>query len=191
MTISGLHWRPAGWCCVELHFRTVLGDEFGPSSLRNSILKTNTERNSTQHKIDNFQKGEEYAIFIYYSGFHKIVRVLATFFAPKGHFASAIKQMRFFFSACTSEYESSFLSFPTGIRKNSRLLMFAAAILRSCDERSVGRNYFSGVCNERKICEKFSEDPTIRREKSEATRLSRFSVPDLAVANPVFTVQSG
>ena len=108
-----------------------------------------------------------------------------------GHFVSAIKQMRFFFSACTSEYESSFRSFPIRITKNSRLLMFAAAILRSCDDRSVDRNYFSGVCNERKILEKFSEEPTIRREKSEATRLSRFSVPDLAVANPVFTVQSG
>ena len=104
---------------------------------------------------------------------------------------SAIKQMRFFFSACTSEYESSFRSFPIRITKNSRLLMFAAAILRSCDDRSVDRNYFSGICNEGKIIEKFSEEPTIRREKSEATRLSRFSVPDLAVANPVFTVQSG
>ena len=97
----------------------------------------------------------------------------------------------FFFSAYTAEYESSFLSFSIGIRKNSRLLIFAAAILRSCDDRSVDRNYFSGVGNERKIIEKFSEDPTIRREKSEATRLSRFSVPDLAVTNPVFTVQSG
>ena len=94
--------------------------------------------------------------------------------------------MRFFFSACTSEYESSFLSFPIRITKNSRLLMFAAAILRSCDDRSVDRNYFSRVCNERKIIEKFSEEPTIRREKSEATRLSRFSVPDLAVAKPRF-----
>ena len=113
------------------------------------------------------------------------------FFAPKGHFASAIKQMRFFFSACTSEYESSFRSFPIRITKNSRLLMFAAAILRSCDDRSVDRNNFSGVCNERKIIEKFSEDPIIRREKSEATRLSGFPFPDLAEADPVFTVQSG
>ena len=131
MIISGLHWRPAGWCCVELHFATVLGDEIGPSSLRNSILKTNPWCNSTQHKIDNYQKSNEYAIFIYYSGFHEIVCVLATFFAPKGRFVRAVKQMRFFFSAC-SEYESSFLSFtggpPTGIRKNSRLMMFAAAI---------------------------------------------------------------
>ena len=108
------------------------------------------------------------------------------FFAPEGHFVSAIKQMRFFFSACTSEYESSFLSFSIRITKNSRLLIFAAAILRSCDDRSVDRNNFSGVCNERKIIEKFSEDPIIRREKSEATRLSRFSVPDLAVAKPRF-----
>ena len=76
--------------------------------------------------------------------------------------------------------------FPLELEKNSRLLMFAAAILRSCNDRSVDRNYFSGVCNERKIIEKFSEDPTIRREKSEATRLSRFSVPDLAVAKPRF-----
>ena len=113
------------------------------------------------------------------------------FFAPKGHFVSAIKQMRFFFSACTSEYESSFLSFPIRITKNSRLLMFAAAILRSCNDRSVDRNYFSGVCNERKIIEKFSEHPIIRREKSEAMRLSRFPFPDLAAADPVFTVQSG
>ena len=69
--------------------------------------------------------------------------------------------------------------------------MFAAAILRPCDDRSVDRNYFSGVWNERKIIEKFSEDPKIRREKSEAMRLSRFPFPELAVANPVFTVQSG
>lgn len=96
MTISKLHWRPAGWCCVELHFGTVLGDEFGPSSPHNSIAKTNPWCNSTQHKIDNFQKSHEYAIFIYYFGFHTIACVLATFFAPKGHFASAIKQMRFF-----------------------------------------------------------------------------------------------
>lgn len=82
--------------------------------------------------------------------------------------------------------------FPLELQKTqSRLLMFAKAILRSCNDRSVDRNYFSGVCNERKIIEKFSEEPTIRREKSEATRLSRFSVPDLAVANPVFSVQSG
>lgn len=113
------------------------------------------------------------------------------FFAPKGRFVSAIKQMRFFFSACTSEYESSFRSFPIRITKNSRLLMFAAAILRSCNDRSVDRNYFSGVCNERKIIEKFSEHPIIRREKSEAMRLSRFPFPDLAAADPVFTVQSG
>ena len=99
---------------------------------------------------------------------------------------SAIKQMRFFFSACTSEYESSFRSFPIRITKNSRLLMFAAAILRSCDDRSVDRNYFSGVCNEGKIIEKFSEEPTIRREKSEAMRLSRFPFPDLAAADPRF-----
>ena len=185
MTIFGLHWR-LGWCCVELHFGTVLGDEFGLSSLNNSIPKTNPSCNSIQHKIDNFQKSNEYAISINYFGFHKIACVSVTFFAPKGHFVSAIKQMRFFFSACTSEYESSFRSFPIGITKNSRLLMFAAAILRSCDDRSADRNYFSGVCNERKIIEKFSEEPTIRREKSEATRIS-----DLAVANPVFTVQSG
>lgn len=69
--------------------------------------------------------------------------------------------------------------------------MFAAAILRPCDDRSVDRNYFSGVWNERKIIEKFSEDPKRRREKSEAMRLSRFPFPELAVANPVFTVQSG
>ena len=69
--------------------------------------------------------------------------------------------------------------------------MFAAAILRSCNDRSVDRNYFSGVCNERKIIEKFSEHPIIRREKSEAMRLSRFPFPDLAAADPVFTVQSG
>ena len=37
--------------------------------------------------------------------------------------------------------------------------MFAAAILRSYDDRSVDRNYFSGVCNERKILEKFSKNP--------------------------------
>ena len=83
MIISGLHWRPAGWCCVELHFGTVLGDKVGPSSLRNSILKTNPLCNSTQHKIDNYQKSNEYAIFIYYSGFHKIVCVLATFLRQK------------------------------------------------------------------------------------------------------------
>ena len=96
MTISGLHWRPAEWCCVELYFGTVLGDEFGPSSLHNSTPKANPWCNSTQHKIDNYQKSHEYAIFIDYFGLHKIVCVLATFFAPKGHFASAIKQTRFF-----------------------------------------------------------------------------------------------
>ena len=81
--------------------------------------------------------------------------------------------------------------FPLELEKNSRLLMFAAAILRSCNDRSVDRNYFSGVCNERKIIEKFSEHPIIRREKSEAMRLSGFPFPDLAAADPVFTVQSG
>lgn len=80
--------------------------------------------------------------------------------------------------------------FPLELEKNSRLLMFAAAILRSCNDRSVDRNYFSGVCNERKIIEKFSEHPIIRREKSEAMRLSGFPFPDLAEADPVFTVQS-
>ena len=81
--------------------------------------------------------------------------------------------------------------FPLELEKNSRLLMFAVAILRSCNDRSVDRNYFSGVCNERKIIEKFSEHPIIRRQKSEAMRLSRFPFPDLAAADPVFTVQSG
>ena len=38
---------------------------------------------STQHKIDLFLKSNEYAIFIYFFGFHKIVCVLATFFGAK------------------------------------------------------------------------------------------------------------
>lgn len=109
------------------------------------------------------------------------------FFAPKGHFVSAIKQMRFFFSARASEYESSFRSFPIRITKNSRLLMFAAAILRSCDDRSVDRNYFSGVCNERKIIEKFSEHPiiyTARKERSDAA--FRISVSRPCSSRPRF-----